>query len=131
MRLESRHEYCVRMIPAGASSILDIGCGEGRVLSELPAVAERVGVDTDEDLIEAARRADPRARYLAISGGRLPFDDGHFDAVILSEVLEHVGEENKTGVVDEAVRVLRRERPLVLTSPHRGPLSRLDPLDYV
>ncbi|MCW3009974.1 MAG: type 11 methyltransferase [Solirubrobacterales bacterium] len=127
---ESRNEYCIRMIPSGTSSVLDIGCGEGAVLGGLPTVEKRVGVDMDAELIANAERFVTGCTFLVVDGGALPFADSSFEAVVLSEVLEHVGNGNKVRVVDEALRVLRPGGRLIITSPHRGPLSRLDPLDF-
>lgn len=128
---ESRDDFCARMLPAGAASVIDIGCGPGTGLLRLKGVVpERVGVDTDASLIAIADQIDPTADHRIIDGGSLPFADASFDAALLSEVLEHVGHQNKVAVVNEALRVLRPGGRLVITSPHRGPIWRLDPLDY-
>lgn len=128
---ESRDDYCARMLPHGTKSVLDIGCGPGTGLLCLRGrVPERVGVDPDAGLIAIAEELDPTADHRVIDGARLPFADATFDAAILSEVLEHVGHQNKVAVVNEALRVLRPGGRLVVTSPHRGPLWRLDPLDF-
>jgi len=84
----------------------------------------------DAGLLAIADELDPAADHRLVDGARLPFADASFDAAILSEVLEHVGHENKVAVIDEALRVLRPGGRLVVTSPHRGPIWRLDPLDY-
>jgi len=128
---ESRDDYCARMLPAGIQSVLDIGCGPGTGLLRLRGmVPVRVGVDVDAVLLAIADDLDPAADHRLVDGARLPFADASFDAAILSEVLEHVGHENKVAVIDEALRVLRPGGRLVVTSPHRGPIWRLDPLDY-
>ncbi|WP_372790539.1 class I SAM-dependent methyltransferase [Paraconexibacter sp.] len=130
MKLETREAYCVRMVRAGTRSVIDIGCGTGSVLNSLPGVDRRVGVDTDGELIAIARAAVPAAQFEVIDGGRLPFEDSSFEVAVLSEVLEHVGNANKVGVVNEALRVLAPGGRLIVTCPHRGPFSRLDPLDF-
>lgn len=128
---ESRDEYCARLLPRDIQSVLDVGCGPGTGLLLLrDTVPERVGVDVDPAMIAIAEELDPTAEHRIVDGARLPFDDERFDAVLLSEVLEHVGHENKVAVVDEALRVLRPGGRLVVTSPHRGPIWRLDPLDF-
>ena len=128
---ESRDDYCARMLPRGIQSVLDIGCGPGTGLLRLrETVPQRFGVDLDPAMVAMAEEIDPTADHRVVDGGRLPFSDASFDAVILSEVLEHVGHEHKVAVMDEALRVLRPGGRLVVTSPHRGPIWRLDPLDF-
>lgn len=69
--------------------ILDYGCGYGRVAAEL---AERgffgvVGVDASPELVARGTREQPGLDLRAIDGLPLPFDDSHFDAVLLVAVL--------------------------------------------
>jgi len=42
------------------------------------------------------------------SGDRLPFSDGSFDAVVSSDVMEHVPPQHRCAVVSEALRVARK-----------------------
>jgi SAM-dependent methyltransferase len=52
----------------------------------------------------------PKAPMLPIvaSAGSLPFDDRAFDAVVVSDVLEHVPPEERMAVIREALRVVRK-----------------------
>ena len=126
----TRNDFVRSAVPADATSIVDIGSGEGWTLGEFAGIARRVGVDTDTAALQRARRRYPDCDFREIDGGRLPFDDCEFDVAVLSEVLEHVGDENKQQVVDEALRVLRDGGVLIVTVPHSGILSFLDPLDF-
>lgn len=117
-----------RELPA---SLLDIGCGEGWLIGDsLMEVPRRAGVDTDGAIVERARARYPDCDYRILDAGRLPFDDGEFDCVVLSDVIEHVGDQNKQQVTDEALRVLRPGGRLIVTAPHRGVWAPLDPLDF-
>lgn len=111
--------------------VLDIGCGSGR---HMDAVLRRerlsvVGVDLDGSDLCLAR---DRCRYLEdfgecrggwavarASAVALPFPDGFFDAVICSEVLEHIPDHERA--VAEAVRVLKPGGDLVVSVPRRWP----------
>lgn len=65
--------------------VLDVGCGNGALLSALePRVASGVGVDVSAGMIARAierTRAQPRLSFRAIHGPKLPFEDGAFDVV--------------------------------------------------
>jgi 2-polyprenyl-3-methyl-5-hydroxy-6-metoxy-1,4-benzoquinol methylase len=75
------------------SSIIDVGCGEGILLSHIggPVSGKRLcGLDADPKEIETARVQAPFARFVVGSIYDLPFRDGQFDLVICTEVLEHL-----------------------------------------
>jgi SAM-dependent methyltransferase len=107
--------------------VLDLGCGEGRHvhgLALLPGV-EAVGVDPDAASLVKARDglatlpgANP-ARFLRGSAYALPFADGLFDAVICSEVLEHL--DDWPAAIVEIARVLKPGGRFAATVPRAWP----------
>jgi 2-polyprenyl-3-methyl-5-hydroxy-6-metoxy-1,4-benzoquinol methylase len=107
-----------------ATSLLDVGCGEG-VLTERWArrldPVRVVGIDLDDPLIAAewAKRSAPNLTYIAQRAEQLPFADGEFDLVTAIEVLEHVPDPAHT--VAEMARCAGRH---VLVSVPREPLWR-------
>jgi ubiquinone/menaquinone biosynthesis C-methylase UbiE len=83
--------------------VLDLGCGEGRHVIAACALdgVDAVGVDLSLDDLATARQRmqafatdnGPDTPLFALLAGdalRLPFADATFDAVICSEVLEHI-----------------------------------------
>ena len=76
--------------------VLDCGCGLGwflKVIDEL-APCRLTGLDNDLTRLRRARaEISPRVSLAAGSVARLPYADGTFDKVILSEVLEHIPED--------------------------------------
>ena len=91
--------------------LLDIGCGQGRLLKLLASRAKRVvGVDIDANARRLARAemllADlPNCTLRHGEMGALPFADHEFDTIILDDVLGDAEQPEK--VLDEARRVLR------------------------
>jgi SAM-dependent methyltransferase len=83
--------------------ILDVGCGTGGVLASLASRAETVGVDRS---VQALRHSRGRgvAAVACADMDRLPFGPGHFDLVLMLDVLEHF---------DDDVAVLNGVRPLL------------------
>jgi ubiquinone/menaquinone biosynthesis C-methylase UbiE len=114
------------------SRVLDIGCGSGRHTAAALAlpVALAAGMDTNrKDLLSAEDRLNLHHRLDMIRGGkwafacadalRIPFRAGTFDAVICSEVLEHIHDHEDA--LAEALRVLRPGGTLVVSVPRWWP----------
>lgn len=67
----------------GASRILELGCGAGRILSALDARAERVGIDVHPGLLALARaRLRGTAILVEAEMSRVPFGDD-YDRILL------------------------------------------------
>ena len=118
--------------PGGA--VLDAGCGRAFTLSHLRAASpvRAVGCDRRLDHLAIGRRAlaeDPGVRLVAADLARLPFTPGSFDAVIASEVLEHVADDR--AVLRGLADLLRPGGLVAITVPNaRYPLW-YDPLNRV
>lgn len=90
-------------VPAGAR-VLDVGCGTGDLVAHLRGEGfDAWGCDNAEYVTEY--RGGERLLEIARSPYRLPAEDGSFDAVISSQVLEHA--QNKDVLYREIHRVLR------------------------
>ena len=108
--------------------LLDLGCGFGRHSYEaLKRGAEVVACDLARPEVEQVRNlarllaaeqeVDPTVLAAPVQGDAigLPFDDGSFDKVIASEVLEHIGDDE--AAFAELARVLRPGGRLAVTIP--------------
>ncbi|MGA5196493.1 class I SAM-dependent methyltransferase [Streptomyces exfoliatus] len=104
-----------------AATVLDVGCGDGSA----GAIAARVlgghrvvGIDWSQD---ALRRAAPRLSQVVrgeLTGSGLPFASDSADAVLFSEVVEHLVDPDSA--LDELRRVLRPGGHLMLSTPNLG-----------
>jgi len=93
-------------------TVLEIGCGIGRVLRPLAAAcAHAVGVDVSRRMLAIARRRLLPASNVdlaVVAGtGQLPFVSGAFDVVLSCYVFEHVPSWVTWSYLREARRVLR------------------------
>ncbi|WP_128428236.1 class I SAM-dependent methyltransferase [Streptomyces cyaneus] len=105
----------------GTRTILDIGCGDGTAAATaapfLPVPGHRiVGIDWSQDALRRARTRIPYAVRGELTGGGLPFRAGAADAVLFSEVIEHLVDPD--AALDEIRRVLRPGGHLMLSTPN-------------
>jgi SAM-dependent methyltransferase len=90
------------------ASVVEIGCGDGALLTELRARGLSGVLDGFEVSEPAARIAAGRGvarRVEAYDGERVPAGDGAYDLAVLSHVVEHVPE--PLPLLREAARVAR------------------------
>jgi hypothetical protein len=86
--------------PTGAS-VLEVGSGS----LGLGEFWTRPFVGCD---VTFSSRPVKNMRAVRCSGHQLPFKNGAFDALVVSDVMEHVPPQQRKQVVDEALRVARR-----------------------
>lgn len=106
-------EYTEQILPmagwhlAGATSVLDVGCGEGqvsRLAAAVPGVGRVVGVDPSTAQLGVAKARGANVAYGRATASALPFPAASFDAVVACLVFEHIGDVD--GAIAEVGRVL-------------------------
>jgi len=123
-----RYDLVERMLPAGVTDVLEIGCGQGSLGARLAQRYHYLGVEPDRASWELARqriRAVGRGEVRNMTSGDLGTE--RFDLVCAFEVLEHM-EDDAAAVKQWAAR-LRARGWLLLSVPalqHRyGPFDEL------
>jgi len=99
-------------------NILDIGCGNGRLLSLLEnKKIHYTGIDSSKKLIDIAKKNhSEEQKFIHANALSLPFQDKTFDTVFSIAVLHHVPSQKLRELfVAEASRVLKPKGILVLT----------------
>jgi SAM-dependent methyltransferase len=112
--------------------VLDLGCGGGRHAFELYRrganvvacdldLAELAGVQNMFRAMIAAGEPPAGATAAVVQGNvlSLPFPDGSFDAVIISEVLEHIPDDEQA--MAEIARIVRPGGRVAVTVPRWWP----------
>jgi SAM-dependent methyltransferase len=108
----ARHRIVLEFV-RGQKSVLDVGCGSSRIILDLP---DAIGFDIQQHKLRWLS-----ARHRRLIRGTcvvLPFRSGSVDAVINSQVIEHVPDD--PAILQESRRVLRPGGILVLGTPDYG-----------
>src|SRR4051794_38200292 len=116
---------------SGAKRVLDLGCGEGKLIRELlkdKQLDEIVGLDVSIRSLEAAQRRlkvdrlpTMQANRLKLIHGSLMYRDKRlegFDAAAVVEVVEHL-DPPRLSAFERVLFEFARPRTVVLTTPNR------------
>jgi SAM-dependent methyltransferase len=99
---------------AGPLRLLDAGCGTGRNMIEFGSLGEVRGVDFSADAIAfCAQRGITGATQGTVE--QMPFDDGSFDLLLATDVIEHLDDD--VAALAELRRVAAPGARLVVTVP--------------
>ncbi|UCD52818.1 MAG: class I SAM-dependent methyltransferase [Phycisphaerales bacterium] len=122
-----RYGFAWQQIPAGGTTHLDFGCGNGRFLKSLKhkGIKCLVGVDVSQEAVKQAYHASGGLEVIHLTQTTpLPFPDKLFSSITLMDVLEHVAEQG--ALLNELCRVLQDDGTLIVTVPGHHFFSFLD-----
>src|SRR5262245_38475172 len=103
--------------------VLEIGCGAGNVLAQIPG-GGLCGLDLAEALLaKAARRLAKRAALVQGDAEHLPFRDRTWQRVYCSEVLEHIP--SPGAALAEMRRIIAHGGVAVVSVPNERLINRL------
>ena len=114
--------------PGDFRSILDFGCGCGRVIRYWPPLTQAAlaGTDTNAKLIEWCRRNLPFGKFqLNTLQPQLDYADQQFDFAYALSVLTHMPEDLQQPWINELWRILRPGGYLLITTQGAEYISKL------
>lgn len=103
---------------SGCHSVLDVGCGVGRIFPAFEDVDEVTGFDISsryqKRVMDASKQFDFRFQLIIDKTvGKLPFETNSFDAVVCVSVLMHQRPCNVVSMIRELCRVSRDKAVIV------------------
>jgi ubiquinone/menaquinone biosynthesis C-methylase UbiE len=113
-RIKQIQIYLKRRIKPGIN-FLDLGCAGGEITKKYAKLTNLYGVDISERFLKIARKNGLKVKLANIEK-EIPFKKGFFNAVLCSEVMEHIVDTDK--VLCEINRVLEINGDLILTIPN-------------
>lgn len=98
--------------------ILDVGCGDGIMLTELGDKA--IGLDISNEALKFAPE-NIRDRLRQGCATELPFDNESFDTVLLLNMIEHLTPNDAKKALSEANRVCAKNGQIIISTCIRVP----------
>lgn len=109
-------QYLSRLL--AEQCVLDIGCGNGKLVTGLPEGVEYVGTDFSETLLAEARKWHPERKFVYGDVTTLSHWEGlgEYDAIFAVAVLHHIPtREKQLFVLNQARKHLKKDGFLFLT----------------
>lgn len=117
-----------RLLPVNTDSILEIGCGAGRITKQLVATFDQVyAIDVSKDMIAFAKKniTEGNVVFTEVSGTNVPLENVKVSAVFSCHVFQHL--ESIASVEEyfkEVYRVLKPGGNVLIHIPiHQFPIS--------
>lgn len=109
-------DFSIMYLPARSNGLLlDIGCGSGWLLRRMRDLGWSVeGVDSDPIVVKNARKEGLQVRLGTLEAQQYP--DGHFDAITMSHLIEHVYDPLQ--LLRECRRILKLGGRLIVVTPN-------------
>ncbi|MFD5774612.1 3' terminal RNA ribose 2'-O-methyltransferase Hen1 [Streptomyces fungicidicus] len=130
LAVQRREAILAALRAAGASRVLDLGCGQGQLVQAMlrdPSFTEVVGLDVSVRALTIASRrlkldrmGERQAARVKLLQGSLAYTDKRlrgYDAAVLSEVIEHL-DLPRLPALEYAVFGAARPRTVLVTTPN-------------
>lgn len=96
-----------RMSLSRKKDLLDVGCGGGLMLKNLPA-RKKVGLDYSAVRIREARKNVPEGKFVVGEAAKLPFENESFEKVLCHSTFMHYDEKYANRAISELERVCKK-----------------------
>ncbi len=90
------------ILPKDIVSVLDVGCGDGFIINQLPQNLDIVGVDWSDAALDQVLR-----KKLKSDITNIPLESKSFDLVMINDVIEHIDDNSIPYVLSEVSRLAK------------------------
>ena len=107
------------------ASVLDVGCGDGRLTALLAEHAQFVcGIDNQDKPLRFARLIveQPHVHFIKYDGDSFPVRDGSFDVITCFDVIEHIPPDQVPALLSAIAKALKPGGSVYFTTPNRRSL---------
>lgn len=106
----------IQFYASTSSTLLEIGCGGGKLSSELQKLGYQVfSTDYEPTAVEYTKGLGIENAFVCDSGVGLPLKDNCMDLIVMTDVLEHIQDHELA--INECKRVLKSGGHIILTVP--------------
>lgn len=110
---KNHQRRCEEIVKRCEGKVLDVGAGDGYITNKIKEKGHPVvGLEISDKRIKNAKEKY-NLDFVKGDANNLPFEDGSFDTVVASEVLEHL--DNLGQGLKEAIRVAKKK--VIITLP--------------
>lgn len=117
----NRYNHVLKLMKKyGGKTVLDIGCGDGRLCYELKKYNyEIVGIDYSQRAINFARAFNPELKFF--TGGLTEIDiNQKFDFILIIEVLEHIPANEIPEFLRNVILKLNESGKVIISVPSKN-----------
>jgi SAM-dependent methyltransferase len=106
-----------RMIDRSGKSLLDVGCGQGRVGSVIKRHRDiyTVGVDAYNPYLELCKKDNSYDKLIQSDVRKLSFENKSFDVVLCTQLIEHLEKAEAYELIKRMEDIARKQ--IVITTP--------------
>jgi len=111
--------------PQQGMMVLDVGCGTGSDLKLYHKGGCNIhGVDLSPGMVKVARKKYGNSADFRVCGGAdMPYQDETFDLILSIITLHEMSQQQREGVLQEMIRVLKNDGQLLLTDFSPAPYT--------
>lgn len=115
------HDEALNLLkPAPNEKILDIGCGRGELVKRMLGVGVNAfGIDYSSAAVTIAKNVCGSGRIVRANAIHLPFTNEKFDKIVLTDVVEHLDQEDLDKCLKEVKRVLKNDGVVLIHTPNK------------